>query len=175
MKSKKSLSVLLFIFSLILSLGVFGLRDYFKDATSLGLFGIFLINLISSATFFVSGPAFLTVIAGGSIYPPLLVALFASLGAAVGDMVSFILGYSGRDLAIVRFRKKLWFRVVESLFQKYGSVFLFILALIPNPFFDALGLIAGLFGFSPLRFFAIIFVGRMSRFVLLALIGAKYY
>ncbi len=175
MKYKKALSIFLLIFSLVISIGVFSLRDYFKDATSLGLLGIFLINLASSATFFVSGPAFLTVIAGGSIYPPFLVALSASLGAAAGDMVSFLFGYSGRSLAIKRLKKKLWFVVLEGVFQKYGNFFLFVLAFIPNPFFDGLGLIAGIFGFQPLKFFLIVFLGRISRFVLLAMIGAKYY
>lgn len=175
MEYKKALSIFLLIFSLVISIGVFSLRDYFKDATSLGLLGIFLINLVSSATFFVSGPAFLTVIAGGSIYPPLLVALFASLGAAAGDMVSFLFGYSGRNLAIKKLKKKLWFVVLEGIFQKYGNFFLFVLAFIPNPFFDGLGLIAGIFGFPPLKFFFIVFLGRMFRFILLAIIGAKYY
>ena len=69
MKYKKALSIFLLIFSLVISIGVFSLRDYFKDATSLGRLGIFLINLASSPTFFVSGPAFLTVIAGGAVYP----------------------------------------------------------------------------------------------------------
>lgn len=175
MKYKKVLSIFLLIFSLAISIGVFSFREYFKDATSLGLLGIFLINLASSATFFVSGPAFLTVVAGGSIYPPILVAIAASLGASLGDMISFLFGYSGRSLTIKRLKKKLWFVVLEGLFQKYGNLLLFILAFIPNPFFDGLGLIAGIFGFPPLKFFFIVFLGRILRFILLAIIGAKYY
>ncbi len=175
MKHKKALSIFLLILSLSLSIGIFSLKDYLKDAVSLGLLGIFLINFVSSATFFVSGPAFLTVIAGGSIYPPLLVALIASLGAAFGDMVSYFLGYSGRNLTEHKLRKKLWFVVLEDLFRVYGSIFVFIIAIIPNPFFDAIGLVAGVFGFKPLKFFALIFLGRFARFIILALIGAKYY
>lgn len=175
MKYKKALSIFLLIFSIGLSIGIFSLRDYLRDTISLGLLGIFLINFASSATFFVSGPAFLTVIAGGSIYPPLVVALIASLGAAFGDMISFFLGYSGRSLTEHKLKKKLWFTILEDLFKAYGSVFVFVIAIIPNPFFDALGLIAGIFGFKPLKFFVLIFLGRVARFIILALIGAKYY
>ncbi len=175
MKHKKALSIFLFIFSLVISIGVFSLRDYLKDATSLGLLGIFLVNLASSATFFVSGPAFLTVIAGGSIYPPLLVALVASLGASVGDMVAYFFGYSGRNLTIHRLQNKLWFKVTEGVFKTYGTIFVLILALIPNPFFDAVGLFAGVLGMKYSKFFLLMLTGRFARFIILALIGAKYY
>jgi membrane protein YqaA with SNARE-associated domain len=175
MKLNKTLSIIILISSICFSIGIFLFRDYFKDATSLGLLGIFLINFVSSVTFFVSGPSFLTVIAGGSIYPPLPVAFFASLGAAIGDMVSFFFGYSGRNLIIKKLKKKLWFLVLEGIFRKYGTFILFILAFIPNPIFDALGLVAGILGYSPKKFFAVMFLGRFSRFALFALVGAKYY
>lgn len=175
MKHKKLLSIFLFFFSLALSIGFFSLKDYFKDWMSLGLLGIFLINFASSSTFFVSGPAFLTVIAGGSLYPPLLVALIASMGTAFGDMIAFVLGYSGRHLTEHKLKKKLWFVVLEDLFKIHGSILVFVVALIPNPLFDAVGLIAGIFGFEPIKFFILTFLGRFTRFVILAFIGANYY
>ena len=175
MTSRKYFSIFVLILSFVLSIGVFVLRDNFKEATNLGLLGIFLINLASTSTFFVSGPAFLTVIAGGSIYPPLLVALVASLGAAAGDMVSYFLGYSGRSLTEHKLKKKLWFVVLEDLFKAYGTIIVFVFAIIPNPVFDAIGLVAGVFGFKPLKFFALMLFGRFARFVILALIGARFY
>jgi len=175
MTSKKSFSILLIIISFVLPVLIFVFRDYFKEAKSLGLLGIFLINFASSATFFVSGPAFLTVIAGGSIYPPFLVAFIASLGASSGDMISYLFGYSGRNLALGGLRKKLWFVVIEDLFKVYGKIFVFLLALIPNPLFDAIGLFAGVLGMKYYEYFLIILLGRFARFVILALIGARFY
>jgi len=175
MTSKKTFFITILIVSFILCIGVFVYRDYFKGATSLGLLGIFLINFVSSATFFVSGPAFLTIVAGGSIYPPLLVALVASLGASIGDMVSFFLGYSGRNLTIKKLENKLWYRVLENVFKVHGTIIIFIIALIPNPFFDGVGLIAGALGFKPQKFFLVMLIGRFTRFIMLALIGAKFY
>lgn len=173
--NKKYLSVLVLVLSLTLSLGLFIFRDYFKDFRNLGLLGIFLINFVSSATFFVSGPAFLTVIAGGSIYPPLLVALIASLGASIGDMVSYFFGYSGRKLTEHKLKKKLWFIVIEDVFKAYGSIFIFVFAIIPNPFFDAVGLFAGVLGMNYTKFFLLMLCGRFARFIILALIGARFY
>lgn len=173
--NKKYFSVAVLILSLSLSIGLFLFRDYFRDFKSLGLLGIFLINFVSSATFFISGPAFLTVIAGGSLYHPLLVALAASLGAAVGDMISFFFGHSGRHLALNNLRKKIWFVVFEDYFRKHEAIIILFFAIIPNPFFDAVGLFAGIFGMNYFKFFIIMFIGRFARFVLLALIGAKFY
>lgn len=172
--SKKSFSVFILFLSLILSLGLFFFRDYFRQLQSLGLLGIFLINFFSSATFFVSGPAFLTVIAGGSIYPPLLVALVSSLGASFGDMVSFFFGFSGRNLALHNLRKKIWFSVFEDLFRAYETIIILIFAIVPNPLFDAVGLFAGIFGMNYFKFFVIMFAGRFARYILLALLGNSF-
>lgn len=173
--NKKSLSIFILILSVVLSIGLFIFRDYFKDFRNLGLIGIFLINFVSSATFFISGPAFLTVIAGGSIYHPLLVAFIASLGASAGDMISYSFGYSGRRLTEHRLRKKLWFVVIEDVFKAYGSIFIFVFAIIPNPFFDAVGLFAGVMGMNYSKFFILMLFGRFARFIILALIGARFY
>ncbi len=175
MTRNKPLFIFFLFFSFLFSMGLFIFRDVFKDAASLGLLGIFIINFIASASFFASGPAFLTIIAGGSLYPPLFVALASSLGSAAGDLISYVFGLSGRNITIERLKKKLWFTILEGLFKKYGILFIFLFALLPNPFFDAIGLFAGALGFPLRKFFIFIFAGRFIRFVLLALIGARYY
>ncbi len=164
----------LFIVSLAVSFGAFWYRDFFEGARTLGLVGLFIINFISSATFFISGPAFLTVIAGGSIYNPLLVAFVASLAASFGDLVSFALGHSSRHIALKRFESHPWFVFLESLFKKHGYWIIFLFALIPNPVFDAVGLIAGVFRFHWKTFFALMLLGRFTRFMILAFLGNKF-
>lgn len=173
--SNKYFVTAVFIVSVLISLGGFYFKDFFAQSKGLGLLGILIINFFSSATFFVSGPAFLTVIAGGSLYPPLLVAFVASLGASAGDLVSFFMGYSGRTLTYKRLEKKKWFLIVENLFKRYGIWVVFVFAIIPNPLFDAIGVVAGIFGIKPAKFFLVMLLGRFLRFVLLAFIGAKFY
>jgi len=172
--SHRYFPITLFLVSLILSLSAFLFKDFFAQAKGLGMLGIFIINFVSSATFFVSGPAFLTVIAGGSVYPPLLVALVASLGASFGDLVSFAFGYSSRHVALKKLEKHVLFVSLENIFKRYGSIVIFMFALLPNPFFDAIGLVAGVFKFSWTKFFIIILLGRFARFMLLAQIGAVF-
>ncbi len=170
--ANKVYAAVIFFLSIVLSIAFFVFKDFFKEATSFGLIGLFLINLVSSASLFVSAPAFLTVIAGGNLYPPILVALIASIGAAFGDMISFLFGSSGRKLTKEKLERNPKILFLEKHFKKYGALIIFLMALIPNPFFDAIGIFAGVFNYSPLRFFVIILIGRFLRYLLLAQFGS---
>ena len=174
MKLNKTFSIIIFIVSISLSVGFFLFRDYFREASSLGLLGIFIINFLSGLSFFLPVPSFLTVFSGGSVYPPILVAAVSSLGATLGDMIYFVMGYSGRKIANSRFENKILFKVFDALFKKYGTYIIFLFALIPNPLFDGLGLIAGIFFYSPVKFLIIVLAGRFLRYFLLAGIGSLF-
>lgn len=174
MSKKKIIAITIFFLSFVLSIGFWIFKDYFKGATSLGLLGLFIINAVSNASFFISAPAFLTAFAGGAIYPPILVALAAAGGSAVGDMLSYVVGLSGRHTFNHKLNKKLWFRVLEGVFKKHGTWILLFFALVPNFLFDSIGLFAGAFAFHPLKFFFIVLLGRFIRFFILASIGAHF-
>ncbi len=162
-----------FLASILLSVAFFYFRDYFKQAESLGLLGLFLVNFVSSAGFFVSGPAFLTIIAGGNLYPPIVVAVIASLGACLGDMLGFAFGHSGRQLTKKKLNSHKIIRFLKKYFHRHGVLIIFIIAIIPNPLFDAIGILAGAVNYPPLKFFAIMLAGRFLRYWLLAQVGAK--
>ncbi len=172
MNLQKLLTGTIFILSIVLSIAFFIFRDFFAASKSLGLIGLFVINFVSNASFFVSAPAFLTVVAGGSLYPPILVALVSSFGGTLGDTLSFVFGSTGRHLANHKLKKKSWFRVLSKYFKKHGDWLLFAFALIPNPLFDAIGLLAGVFAYNLYKFFFIVWVGRFIRYFLLASFGS---
>lgn len=168
---------LLFFASIILSI-IFLIffvhfKSLFENARGLGLLGIFLINFIGSASFSFAAPGFVTVIAGGQIYPVFWVALLSSFGSALGDMVSLLIGFSGRKLANHKLNKKKWFIKIEKLFKEHSIWVLFLFSFIPNPAFDVIAIIAGVFTYSPWKYFLIVFVGRFLRFLLLAQFGSK--
>lgn len=163
---------------LILSLVSFGLifaSFYFRNDLaklgSFGLVGIFLINLISSVTLFLPAPAIATVVAGGIIYNPLFVAIAAALGSSIGDFVSYILGRTGKEVLLKK--DSFWYSIFKETFNKFGAIFIILFAFIPNPLFDAVGLVAGLFSYSPWKFFLYVLLGRFLRNLLLAYIGHK--
>jgi membrane protein YqaA with SNARE-associated domain len=157
-----------------LSIGLIALSFFFRDELaklgSFGLIGIFLINLIGSITLFLPAPGIATVVAGGFLYNPLVVAVVAALGSAIGDMVGYALGKTGKEVFLKK--DSFWFNIFKETFHKFGALFIILFSFIPNPLFDAIGVFAGLFSYSPLKFFIYVLIGRFLRNILLAGIGA---
>lgn len=160
-----------FIISIIFIVLVYIFQDWLVQLKSLGLLGIFLINLIGNATVFLPAPAIASVVAGGIIYSPLAVAFSSALGASLGDMVGFLLGKSGKELFIKNHHA--WYVFLKDLFKRYSDVVILLFAFVPNPFFDVVGILAGVFTISPYRFFILLFIGRLVRDIILAYTGSK--
>jgi uncharacterized membrane protein YdjX (TVP38/TMEM64 family) len=169
----KFYAIAIFVSSILLSVVFFEYKDFFKHASSLGLLGLLIINFVSSATFFVSAPAFLTIIAGGNLYSPILVAAVAAIGACLGDMIAFLFGHSGRKLMKKSLDRHRAIRFLEKHFHRHGGLIIFLLAIIPNPFFDAVGILAGVVNYPPKKFFTIMLLGRFLRYWSLSYLGSK--
>lgn len=161
-----------FVLSIVLIWLAFRFEQRLEHFRSLGLLGIFLINLVGSATIFLPAPAIASVVAGGVIYPPFLVGLVAALGASMGDMLSYFLGRAGSHVVLNHSQYALYVKF-KQFFSRFAGPLIFLFAFIPNPIFDAIGILAGASEYPPTRYFLIMFVGRFLRNLLLALIGAR--
>lgn len=162
--------VITFFISLICIGFAFLFQDKLSQFKSLGLIGIFLINFFGSATIFFPAPAIVSVFAGGVVYGAIAVALVASIGASLGDMLGFFIGYSGKKMFVKK--ENIWYRIGREQFIRFGGLFVFLFAFVPNPLFDGVGILAGALGYSPYRFFLILFVGRLLRNFMLAFAGS---
>lgn len=167
----KKQAVMIFIISIALIGLAFHFQTKLAEFKTLGLIGIFIINFFGSATIFLPTPAIASIVAGGIIYPPILVALSAALGGAGGELTGVLLGHSGR-MMLIKDHHAIYIKL-KYYFKRYADVIILISALIPNPFFDIVGVMAGVFSFSPVRFFILVFLGRFIRDIILAYIGAK--
>jgi len=167
----KRQALFIFLVSILLIYLAFQFQDKLSQFKTLGIIGIFLINFFGSATIFLPTPALVSVISGGIIYSVIPVAFSAALGGALGELVGLMLGYSGRQI-FIRDHHRLYL-FLKAGFSKFADAIIFIFALIPNPFFDAVGITAGVFSFSPVRFIILVFLGRLLRDILLAYLGAK--
>ena len=65
------------------------------------------------------------------------------------------------------------FFIAVFFMKKNGFLTIFILAIIPNPFFDLAGVFAGFTGYPLKRFILATILGKTIKFVLLALLGMK--
>lgn len=160
-------SVIIISLSIIAAAIMF--RTQLSHFRSLGLLGIFLANLLASSTIFFPAPGIATVVAGGAVYPPILVGILAALGASLGDMLGYLFGSAGKNV-LYRNHGKRYERLMK-LFEKYVDVVIFIFAFVPNPLFDGVGILAGALKYPLPKFFALLFAGRLLRNLALAYFG----
>ena len=129
---------------------------------------VFIISLLSSATVFLPAPGLAVVVSMGTTLDPVFIGLVAGLGAAIGEMTAYVAGYCGTN----NIEDKPLYRRFESWMRKAASPVIFVLATIPNPVFDAGGLIAGAIRLPAWRFLLIAWLGKSLRFGLFAALGA---
>jgi uncharacterized membrane protein YdjX (TVP38/TMEM64 family) len=165
----------LLIIRLLVLAGVIGLtavlliyRDKIKDFAALGLPGVFLVNLFSSATVLIPVPGVVFTSAMGAVFHPLGVAFAAGSGAALGEFSGYLAGFSGR--AVVE--KVKWHERVENWMKRFGDVTILVLAIIPNPLFDMAGITAGALKMPWYRFLVWCWMGKILKMIAFAYGGA---
>lgn len=155
--------------SIIISALIFYYKDNLAKLTGFGYLGIFLVNLLGSATIVIPTPALIATFVGGSIYNPVLVGLVSGLGTTIGELTGYLAGVG----TSIIFEEDKRFKNVIKWMKINGFVTIFILALIPNPVFDLSGIVSGATGYPIKRFLLATFLGKTIRFVVIALIGAQ--
>lgn len=139
-KNKEKIIKYFFIFlSVAISILIFIFRDLLSNLSGYGYVGIFLINLIGSATILIPTPAIVATFVGGSIYNPLLVGILSGIGASIGETTGYLAGYG--TSALIKENKN--YKRVETWMNINGFLTIFVLACIPNPVFDLTGVFAG--------------------------------
>ena len=154
--------VRLIFFLLVLAaiLGVWFLRGLLPDArTVVGYPSIFVLNFMAAFSMVVPIPAIATVCAGGVILIPVVVAMVAGTAETLGEMSGYALGYTGRGVI----EKRKVYVVARDMMERRGSLMLFIGAMIPNPFFDVLGVVAGSLRFPIRRFLPPVWAGKVAK------------
>jgi uncharacterized membrane protein YdjX (TVP38/TMEM64 family) len=162
------LRILALIVVLAITVGAYLLRDQVENLAAFGLIGIFLIVLISYATIIVPVPGLAIVFAMSGVFHPLSVALTAALGGAVGELAGYLAGYSGR--AVIENWQQ--YDKVTAWVRKYGGPAILLLAAIPNPFFDVVGIAAGVLKIPIHKFFLWVLAGQIIKMLYIAYAGA---
>lgn len=145
------------------------------DLRRYGYLGVFLIPLIGSASFILPMPGLAVIATGGALLDPvfgippwIIVGLLAGLGEALGELTGYAAGYGGR--AVLHDRR--FMGRLERWMQIQGSVVMFVMAVIPNPFFDVAGVIAGAVRMPVWKFFVAVLLGKIIKSMYVAGAGA---
>ncbi|MBS7615951.1 VTT domain-containing protein [Candidatus Bathyarchaeota archaeon] len=98
---------------------------------SLQYVGVFLISLIGSLSILFPIPYTVVIFTLGKTLEPLLIAVAAGLGSAIGEFSGYALGWGGRKAISDKYRKKMEF--LAKAFDRYGPWAVFLFALTPLP------------------------------------------
>lgn len=171
-KNKERILKYLMIFgSIAISFLIIYYRENLEKLTTYGYLGIFLINLLGSATIVIPAPSLIATFIGGSIYNPLLVGIFSGVGASIGETTGYMAGYGGS----VMITEHKHFKRVEKWMNENGFMTIFILSVIPNPIFDLSGMFAGATGYSFKKYFTAVIIGKTLRFIGISFLGSSFF
>lgn len=161
--------VLVILAVIALSVFLFLNRDRMQELEGLGYPGVFLISLLSNATLVLPVPGVLFTSAMGAVFNPLWVALAAGTGATLGELTGYMAGFSGQGVI----ENKEWYARVTRWMQKYGDITVLVLAFVPNPLFDIVGVVAGALRLPLRRYLLFSWIGKVGKMLLFAYGGAS--
>lgn len=104
-----------------------------------GLVVLFALNALANATLILPVPGLALTALAATVADPLVVGLVAGAGQTVGELTGYLAGVSGRRALGVDPRSQR----LAGWMRRRGVAILFVLAVLPNPFFDVAGIMAG--------------------------------
>jgi membrane protein YqaA with SNARE-associated domain len=165
---ERYLQILALLFVVALSVFLVINRAKVVEFEAYGYLGVFIISIISSASIIVPLPGWILVATMAfALNNPILVGVVSGMGGTIGELTGYLLGYGGR-LAVENIA--IYNRMVQWM-KRWGSVTIFVLALIPNPLFDLAGAAAGSLRYPVWKFLLFGAAGRIPKNILFAYIG----
>ena len=168
--SKRTLNIIrVFVLLVVIALTVVLVinRERIQGLQAYGYPGIFLLSALSYATVLFPVPGVVFTSAMGAVFNPFYVAVAAGTGAALGELSGYMVGFSGQ--AVVENSSR-YARVVRWM-QKYGDITILVLATIPNPFFDVVGMLAGVLKMAVWKFLLYCVIGNIIKMLMFAFAG----
>ncbi len=158
------------IIVIAITLFVYSMRHEVRVLRQYGYWGIFAINVIGSATIVLPAPALSMVFMAGGLNAlnPFWIGVAAGAGATIGELTGYGAGFSGQ--AIVENAKM--YERLHQLTDRYGMLTIFILAIIPLPFFDLAGMAAGALRMPLHKFLLSTLAGKLIKMWIAAYAGA---
>jgi uncharacterized membrane protein YdjX (TVP38/TMEM64 family) len=135
---------------------------------SYGYPGVFFISLIGNATVVLPVPSLAVTFAMGAVLAWPLVGLVAGIGEALGEITAYLAGMGGR--AVIE-NRDIYDRL-HYWMENHGMLTLFVLSMIPNPFFDMAGIAAGILKYEFYKFLIATWLGKTIKTLFFAWAGS---
>ena len=150
-----------------------------------GLLGVLIVSFVAGSTFSVTAipvPYWLVVFTMPSILAsdwgvlsPLWVGLTSALGASLGQLITFLIGYGGRGIS-ERVSSKINSRFYDRAMdwaKRHGSLAVFLMSAMVNPLHLPMTIAIAALGYPPHKFFFYCFLGVAVKSLVIAFCG--YY
>lgn len=146
---------------------------YVVELSGFGYASAFLVSLLGGATIIIPVPMLAIVFALGGVLKPYWVGIAAGLGETIAALTIYMTGY-GSGVALLRLKsgkiQSAYTRLMR-LMERRGSVTLFLLSSVLNPFFYPAALAAGAIRFGVRKYFFICFAGKTIKGLTVAYAG----
>jgi uncharacterized membrane protein YdjX (TVP38/TMEM64 family) len=133
-----------------------------------GYIGVFVACIAANSTVFLPAPSSAIVFAFAHVYSPFGVAVAGGLGAAIGELVGYAAGISGRSIVEASKRGQR----LQKWLNNHSILAVFILAFLPLPLFDLVGVVAGASRMRFSRFLVPTVAGKLLKMLIYAYVGA---
>jgi len=153
-------------FYVTVSVLVYLYRHWIQRLAGWGYLGIFLASLLGNATVLLPAPVLALVLVEGKYLNPYAVGGVSAAGATLGELTGYLAGYGGQAFVDADQYPQL-----RGWLNHYGFGAIVVLAAVPNPLFDVVGILAGLNHYPLDLFLAATFLGKLLKFTLVALFG----
>jgi uncharacterized membrane protein YdjX (TVP38/TMEM64 family) len=100
---------------------------------------------------------------------PILIAVFASVGACVGELSAYYIGYLGKKFAVPD--NNVWYQKIHAWVLKYGFWAVVLLSFQPVIPFEIGGFIVGTIKMPVRKFFPALIVGKFPKYLILIYAG----
>jgi uncharacterized membrane protein YdjX (TVP38/TMEM64 family) len=154
------------VITILMAVAIIIYKDQVRDLQNYGYFGAFFISILGGATVIIPVPMLAIVFALGGVMPyPWLVAIMAALGELIGALTIYATG-RGAGHAISRSkytRVQKYYDKLLNLIKKRGTITLFVVTSIVNPFFYPAAFAAGALRFGLKKYIPIVLTGKLIK------------
>ncbi len=149
------------------------LKRYSSDLegyNTFGFIGVLIVTWLRSTILFFPIPNFVTIFSAAILFNPIGVAIAGGVGSTMGMVISYLMGLNIQNTKDFKRSPKF-----VQLFEKYGDLIVFLLALITNPIYNLTATTLGLVKYGILKFILFTFIGRILHSFLFAYLGSLLF
>ena len=158
-KPERRVQFLALAVALVVIVALWSLRGYLNSANLVGYPGVFFLSLLGSVSMVLPVPGLISLCSFSLLLNPFVLGLLAGVGEAIGEISGYALGYGGGSIIE---RRGFYVRLKRWMEQR-GTLVIFLVSIVPNPFFDIVGIAAGSVRFPMRRFLVTVWAGKTLK------------